>query len=130
MQSLLIEVCIRLIDKVIWKWKILVKIQCFMWHDLQGSLKTWENLIKRGWEGPSLCYLGKCNCETTQHILVECGFTQALWHLISLHFQMEQVWEVDGYGTNVYKWKILYKYSTYPSFGLLAYLVGEEFGGF
>lgn len=35
----------------IWKWKMPVKVQCFLWQALMGKLKTWENLMMKGWTG-------------------------------------------------------------------------------
>lgn len=78
--------------KVLWKWKIPLKIQCFMWQALRGCLKTWENLSKRGWIGPSICFLCKLSLETSNHILVDCGFTRSLWYLISLELQLTELW--------------------------------------
>ena len=39
--------------KFLWKWMLPLKVKCFMWLTLQNCLKTWDNLVKKGWVGPS-----------------------------------------------------------------------------
>lgn len=65
--------------KKIWKWNIALKHKCFLWHVLQGTLKTWDNLTKRGWYGPNWCILCKQNSESINHLFVSCSFGKKVW---------------------------------------------------
>lgn len=64
--------------KRIWQWSIPLNLKCFIWLVLQDKLKTWDNLCKRGWIGPSCCVLCKNAAETRQHIFVQCSFSRKI----------------------------------------------------
>lgn len=45
----------------------------------------WDNLVARGWIGPSVCCLcGKAE-ETLVRIFVDCDFARAIWGAIDSH---------------------------------------------
>ena len=51
---------------------------------LQNYLKTWDNLIKKGWYGPNICTLCKKYVEYVDHLLINCSFTVNVWKKVSL----------------------------------------------
>jgi hypothetical protein len=54
----------------LWKWQLPLKVKLFMWLLLEQRILTWENLVKRGYHGPSRCILcGNCE-ETAYHLFV------------------------------------------------------------
>jgi ribonuclease HI/exonuclease III len=73
-------------DPSVWKnlWLLpsLPKIDLFCWSLLHDSILTWDNLSKRGWEGPSRCPLCACQAETSVHLFLLCPFALELWNLI------------------------------------------------
>ena len=59
--------------ELLWSFNIPLKIRCFIWLIVGNRILTWENLMKRGWLGPSLCALCR-NGEDSSH---------CLWRLLS-----------------------------------------------
>jgi len=60
---------------------------------LEQRILTWENLVKRGLNGPSRCILyGICE-ETVNHLFVDCNFTKELWNLILKDLKCDGIWE-------------------------------------
>ena len=66
----------------LWLHPSLPKIDLFYWSLLHDSILSWDNLIKRGWEGPSRCPLCACHEETSVHIFLLCAFSLDLWNMI------------------------------------------------
>jgi hypothetical protein len=48
----------------IWNWDCPQKIKLFSWLLIEDKLLTWNNLNKRGWQGPGLCLLCRGNEES------------------------------------------------------------------
>lgn len=90
--------------KRLWYWAIPLKLKCFSWLLLQDKLKTWENLCKRGWIGPSLCVLCKNEAETKQHLFVKCSFTIKIWDVISSNLNITQCWDVGDFNKCLLNW--------------------------
>lgn len=90
---------------VLWKWKIPLKMKCFMWLALQNSLKTWDNLLKRGWHGPNSCSLCKSNSESIDHILVSCHYSSLIWEKVISFLKIDQRWGSDTFEQNCFHWQ-------------------------
>jgi len=60
----------------LWQWKIPLKIKLFVWLLLEQKLLTWDNLVKRGFLGPSMCALCGVEGENAKHLFVDCVFTK------------------------------------------------------
>jgi ribonuclease HI len=58
---------------------IQLKIKLFIWMAAYDKILTWEALQRKGWEGPGVCKLCKCNSESTNHLLVHCPFIKVVW---------------------------------------------------
>ncbi|XP_059077196.1 uncharacterized protein LOC131876295 [Cryptomeria japonica] len=56
------------------------KCNFFLWLLAQRKCLTWENLRKRGFQGPSICLLCSCNEECTSHLFFLCPYSRELWH--------------------------------------------------
>jgi ribonuclease HI len=65
--------------KAIWQSNSLPKIDLFIWTLAHKSIQTGENLRRRGWEGPFRCPLCLHAEETTDHLLLNCGFSKEVW---------------------------------------------------
>jgi zinc-binding in reverse transcriptase len=62
--------------RVIWNIKMPRRIEVFAWLLLQNKIFTIDNLIKRGWMLPNMCYLCRRQQETAQHLFTNCEYTQ------------------------------------------------------
>lgn len=70
------------LHKVVWKSECFPKIKFFNWTLLKGKILTAENLKKRGILRPSICCLCRAEEESSQHLFLECPFSQSCWKLI------------------------------------------------
>jgi hypothetical protein len=78
----------------LWTWDLAHKIKLFLWLALENKILTWENLRKRGWEGPSFCSLCFRDEETVLHIFVSCTFSQKVWSTLSTVYNFNTFGEV------------------------------------
>jgi hypothetical protein len=49
-----------------------------------SSILTWDNLLKRGFQGASLCPLCKVEEETLNHLLNTCHYTAQIWDQVAI----------------------------------------------
>jgi len=78
-----------------------------MWLLLEQSIITWENLVKRGFLGPSRCVLCGKSEELVYHIFVDCNFTKDIWYTIHKDLKLESVWEGGQFIECLKNWKTL-----------------------
>ena len=74
-------------------WDLVLKIKLFIWLSLERKIITWDNLQGRGWERPNICHLFLKELETVTHLLVNCIFTQQVWHIILRGIKLRNLWE-------------------------------------
>ena len=55
------------------------KISHFLWLLLHRRILTWENLTRKGFQGPSRCSLCNINQESIEHLMEAFPFTSLLW---------------------------------------------------
>jgi len=72
--------------KKIWEAKWWPKITLFAWLVGKGRILTWDNIQKRGMNGPSRCSLCRKENETQEHLLNKCLYAQSLWEEIRMIF--------------------------------------------
>jgi len=63
----------------LWEAKLWPKISIFLWLVCKKRILTWDNLKKRGMQGPSWCVMCGKEEETMCHLLDGCDFASALW---------------------------------------------------
>jgi exonuclease III len=68
----------------IWNLKHWPKITLFLWLVLNSSILTWDNLLKRGFIGPSICTLCGQAEETMNHLLNTCHYTAQVWDQVAI----------------------------------------------
>jgi hypothetical protein len=68
------------------------KDQTFLWLLIEDKLLTWNNLLKRGWQGPGLCQLCRGNEDFVFHLFVQCPFTCFVWNKIKVHYKLSIGW--------------------------------------
>jgi hypothetical protein len=78
--------------KALWSWDCPLKIKIFIWLAVENIILSWDALQRRGFIGPSYCILCKKDCENTQHLLVDCDFTLAVWGKIIIHKNLLGTW--------------------------------------
>ena len=66
------------LNKDMWKMKIPLKIEIFLWYLRCGVVLTKDNLAKGNWYGNQHCCLCHEN-ETIQHLFFDCRFTRLIW---------------------------------------------------
>jgi hypothetical protein len=76
----------------IWTWDFPMKIKLFIWLLGENKILTWENLQKRGWKGPGMCYLCRVKGETSNHIFVNCPFTISVWEEVKKVLKFNHGW--------------------------------------
>jgi len=62
----------------IWSIGIWPKVSTFIWLLYHQRIITWDNLIKRGFHGPSYCPNCQNNKETIQHLMDSCRMAKKL----------------------------------------------------
>jgi hypothetical protein len=62
--------------KAMWDWDCSLKIKLFFWLMMENKILSWETLQRRGFIGPSVCKLCMKSTKSTQHLFLECAFTQ------------------------------------------------------
>lgn len=81
-----------------------LKHKCFLWHVLQGTLKTWDNLSKRGWYGPNRCSLCKNSAETIDHLFIYCTFGKKVWDFCCTKIASPFILEEVSIGEALLRW--------------------------
>ena len=77
---------ILMVELLACRWS-LVADAFFLWQILHHNILTWDNLQKRGFEGPGYYCLCGQHLETMQHILISCAFSTHLWNAVANNFQ-------------------------------------------
>jgi len=73
--------------KVFWGKNWWPKITIFAWLVAKHKILTWDKLQKKGFSGPSRCYLCNRETETQEHLLINCGYTRNLWREVGRLFR-------------------------------------------
>jgi hypothetical protein len=73
----------------IWKAHTEPKISFFAWLVSHDRVLTTHNMIKRNWSYNAICLFCLCFHETTDHLLIKCNFSEALWNLVAYRFQLK-----------------------------------------
>jgi hypothetical protein len=65
-------------NKMIWKAKIPLKIQIFMWQVFRNAIPTRDNMRKRKWPGTPVCSFCK-QVESVEHLFFSCPIARVAW---------------------------------------------------
>jgi hypothetical protein len=69
---------IPFLENWLWKLKLPLKINIFLWYLGRGVTLTKDNLIKRNWNDSPKCAFCNHN-ETLQHLFFDCHFARSVW---------------------------------------------------
>jgi hypothetical protein len=76
--------------KHLWILKIPLKVKLFIWLADNNRISTWDNLQKKGWNGPSqLCFKEE---ESMIHIIIQCQFARQVWNKIAHEYHFTYAW--------------------------------------
>ena len=67
----------------LWNSSLPRKIGCFIWLVQKNRILTWDNLQKRGKNGPGICVLCLNNEETVLHLFTRCPIWISIQGIIS-----------------------------------------------
>ena len=66
--------------KKVWNSFSWPKCNFFLWILVHNRCLTWDNLCKRGFQGPSICVLCHNSEETISHLFFQCSYAKQIWH--------------------------------------------------
>jgi hypothetical protein len=66
-------------DIDLWKAFAERKSKFFAWLVLHNRVLIADNMAKRNWDCNPQCSLCFCSNETTDHLLAQCNFAEAMW---------------------------------------------------
>jgi ribonuclease HI len=93
-----------------------LKIKLFTWLSVEDKILTWENLLKKGWEGPSFCPLCSGGPDSVKHLFIYCSFTLQVWQKLYFAFQINTLWEGDSLSDYYATWiKNEWNFRTLPA---------------
>jgi hypothetical protein len=72
----------------IWQAYVQPKCKFFAWLVIHDRILSASNMIKKNWPCNHNCSLCLCMHETTEHLLMECNYTEAFWNLVSTALQL------------------------------------------
>jgi ribonuclease HI len=72
---------------------------------IEGKIHTWENLQRKGWEGPSLCSLCKSSTEEINHLFISCYFTLSIWKRLKNILHLKDTWKGASIMDCYHHWK-------------------------
>jgi len=70
--------------RMVWRIKVPLKIQAFLWLAHRNAILTCDNLIKRKWQGPNICTL----IESIDHLLLLYPFIHNNWIILKDIFRL------------------------------------------
>ena len=68
--------------KIIWRFKVPLRVAFFLWTTALGNILTIDNLRKRKVKIIDWCYMCNCNGEFADHLLLHCPIVSDLWSMI------------------------------------------------
>lgn len=72
----------------LWKAKTEPKCKFFAWLPVHGKVQTADNLAKKNYACNPICPLCYCIPETTEHLLLQCNFTEATWRELAAKLRL------------------------------------------
>lgn len=83
-----------------------LKIKCFAWISLEDKILTWDNLLKKGFVGPSFCVLCKEGSESIHHLFVDCKIAKEVWSKVSSIYNIFVNWPQEEFGDCLEFWHV------------------------
>ena len=109
--------------KQVWNKFSWPKCNFFMWLVVHSRCLTWDNLCKRGFQGPSMCVLCQNSEENISHLFFHCSFTRHIWHFW-WNVWNQSCWHVSSLAEFFARWG---KAPVKTSFLQVAWTLGPSF---
>lgn len=61
-----------------------VFVSLLAWLTFHNRNLSWDNLKRRGWQGPGICFLCWAEDESNFHLFFACKMTQPLWRCLEV----------------------------------------------
>lgn len=84
-----------------------------------NKILTWDNCLKHGWTGPSICYLCKDESEMVSHIFLSCSYTGHVWTLIVPELKTLAIWCSKSLEQSFHNWEADRELKGYAYFSCL-----------
>ena len=75
-----------------------------MWLVIENKVNTWDNLIRKGWTRPNICFLCKCDEESVRHLFVYCAFARETINFLHMNFNCLLIWTDISVLENIENW--------------------------
>lgn len=89
---------------IVWKMKVPLRMKIFAWLLFYKKILTAENLMKRGWNLPSMCVQCRKEGETIKHLFTECTFTMIIYEAVTRPM-----------GLTIGNWRVIFKEMEVPN---------------
>lgn len=76
---------------IFWKSGCPSKIVLFAWLSFHNKNLSWENLKKRGWQGPGICPICRSVKEENFHLFLNCKGSHQIWLLLENYFGIQHM---------------------------------------
>jgi hypothetical protein len=88
----------------IWRWQIPLKVKLFVWLLLEQKILTWDNFLKRDFQGPSIYVLCKESEESLLHLFGDCSFIKNIWKTITKELKLVNSWQGGIFENSLLNW--------------------------
>jgi hypothetical protein len=88
----------------IWSTKHWPKISTFLWLVAHRSILTWDNLMKWGFIGPSICPLFLGEAESQNHLLNLCFYSSQVWDQCAIVMRISDR-KCEGLRETIEEWR-------------------------
>jgi len=102
----------------LWKYPGPIKSKIVLWLALNNKLLTWDNGLKRGWNGPNRCALCKEDAESVFHLFIFCSYAVQVWKMLADSLKPSIAWESENLERSFEKWEqdnSVKSYAAFPS---------------
>jgi hypothetical protein len=95
----------------IWQAATVPKCKFFDWLVMHNRVLTVDNMTKKNWPCNHQCLLCLCLHETTDHLLVQCSYSEVVWNLIAFQFGLQDFSHMSGLRISAewYKMQLTFK---------------------
>ena len=80
-------------NTILWNQAAPLKVKKFCWLVLEHKILSWDNLIKRGFAGPSIFSLYSKAKGTVNNLFIFCSFSQLVWKYV---FSLLRILGIQG----------------------------------
>lgn len=76
----------------IWRWRIPLKLKCFLWLCFHNKILTRDIIMKRGFCGTDMCFMCREAAKDNHHLFYQCYFVREVWQAIRRWTSGSDLW--------------------------------------